>query len=107
MKQIILLSTLLLFLFVAPACALDLDSAKAQGLVGETANGYLAPVVSPTPEVAQLVESINTRRKVKYQEIADANHITLAVVEQLAGKKAIQKTASGEYVNESGKWRKK
>ncbi len=39
--------------FAAPAFAIDLDSAKAQGLVGERQNGYVGIVTSsPTPELS-------------------------------------------------------
>ena len=86
--------TLILFgllLICSPATALDLSTAKAQGLVGETASGYLAPVKS-TPEAQKLVKDINTKRKEHYKQIAQRNKTPLNTVEQLAGKKAIENT---------------
>jgi uncharacterized protein YdbL (DUF1318 family) len=87
------------------AFALDLGDAKARGLVGEQANGYLAAVGVATPEIAALVNDINTKRKAAYEAIAQKNGTALDAVEQLAGQKAIEKTPSGQYVRGSdGKW---
>ncbi|WP_105167119.1 YdbL family protein [Pseudoalteromonas sp. T1lg23B] len=88
------------------AWALTLDSAKDQGLVGETANGYLA-VVSNAAQVQALIDDINAKRKAKYQQLAKQNGISLSQVELLAGKKAIEKTAKGHYVQVNGSWVKK
>jgi len=89
-----------------PALALELGDAKTQGLVGETNAGYLA-AVKPSGEVNTLVESINKQRKAQYQKIAKKNGISLEAVEVRAGKKAIEKTQPGEYVNTGGGWQKK
>ena len=89
-----------------PALALELGDAKTQGLVGETNAGYPA-AVKPSGEVNTLVESINKQRKAQYQKIAKKNGISLEAVEVRAGKKAIEKTQPGEYVNTGGGWQKK
>lgn len=104
-----LLSLLLVSLmFVAlPALAIDLQTAKQQGLVGETPTGYLAAVVKANAEVEDLITTINTKRKAKYTEIARKNGISLEKVEKLAGKKAIEKTPTGQYVKIDGAWLKK
>ncbi|CAM4019513.1 YdbL family protein [Pseudoalteromonas byunsanensis] len=88
------------------AWALTLDSAKDQGLVGETASGYLA-AVSNGAQVQELIDDINAKRKTKYQQLAKKNGISLSQVEALAGKKAIEKTAKGHYVKVNGRWLKK
>ncbi|PID71417.1 MAG: hypothetical protein CSB34_07460 [Desulfobulbus propionicus] len=86
---------------------LDLQDAKAQGLVGETPGGYLAPVKGGNKEVAQLVKTINGKRKQHYQEIAQRNKAPLNSVEQLAGKKAIEKTPAGQFIQVGGEWKRK
>lgn len=86
--------------------ALDLDEAKSQGLVGETLSGYLE-VVSGNGEAAALVADINAKRKAQYQNIATKNKISLTDVELLAGKKAIEKTPTGQFVKIGGNWKKK
>lgn len=93
-------------LLALPALALDLEEAKSGGLVGETANGYLA-AVKPSAEVEALVADINNQRKSRYQQIANKNGISLAAVEARAGKKAISMTPAGEYVNTGKGWQKK
>ena len=106
MKKTITLILFGLLLICQPAMALDLQAAKAQGLVGETATGYLA-AVKPSPEVQRLVSDINGKRKVHYQQIAQRNKTALSAVEQLAGKKAIQKTPAGQFVQVNGAWQQK
>ncbi len=99
--------TIFLLLITQPAYSIDLQAAKDQGLVGETPSGYLAAVKSPSPEVSALIESINSQRKEKFREIATRNNTSLEAVEQLAGKKAIEKSAPGSYVKVGGSWQQK
>jgi uncharacterized protein YdbL (DUF1318 family) len=106
MKKTVTLILFGLLLICQPAMAIDLQDAKAKGLVGETATGYLAPVKS-TPEVQKLVNDINAKRKQHYKQIAQRNKTQLNAVEQLAGKKAIEKTPPGQFVNINGSWKKK
>ena len=89
------------------AFALDLQTAKGQGLVGETPTGYLAPVQSGNTEAAQLVQSINAQRKQEYEKIAQRNNTPLQAVEQLAGKQALEKTPAGQFILVGGGWKKK
>lgn len=107
MNKFLSIFTTCLLLLIPPAFAIDLQSAKAQGLVGETPGGYLDAVSSPSPEVRALIESINVQRKAKYQEIATRNKTSLQAVEQLAGKKAIEKSEAGSYIKLGGSWQKK
>ncbi len=87
--------------------AIDLDAAKAQGLVGERADGYLGAVQSsPSAEVRALIDDVNGKRKARYQEIAKSNNIALGDVEARAGQRAIEKTRSGSWIFR-GSWEKK
>jgi uncharacterized protein YdbL (DUF1318 family) len=99
----------LLLLLPLTAWALTLDEAKENGLVGEDASGYIAAVsANPNKEVKALVDDINARRRAEYEKIAAANGISVADVEKLAGKKAIEKSPAGDYVRLPGEpWRKK
>jgi len=94
---------------VAAAADPLLDDAKRQGLVGEQYDGYLAAVASaPTPAVRALVNEVNGKRRAEYERIAQANNLARSDVEALAGKKAIEKTASGGYVKLQGQdWQRK
>ena len=106
MKKYFILITTLLVLIAQPCFGLDLKEAKVKGLVGETITGYLAPV-KKTPEVEKLVAEINAKRKAMYKKIAQKNKTSLAAVEKLAGKKAIEKTPPGQYINLGKGWIKK
>ncbi|MEZ5571638.1 MAG: YdbL family protein [Halioglobus sp.] len=97
---------LLSILMTLPAFALELDAAKSAGWVGETSTGYIGAVQS-SAEVDALVASINSQRKVLYEEIAKKNGISLQAVEARAGQKAIEKTAPGDYIDTGSGWHKK
>lgn len=100
---------LILFLltFNAAAFAMNLDEAKAKGLVGEQLDGYLGLVVENS-EARQVVEEINAKRKLVYQKLAQQNGVSLDVVAKLAAEKAAEKTQSGHYIqNMDGEWVKK
>ena len=91
----------------ASVWAVDLQSAKNQGLVGETPSGYLA-VVKNSADARSVMAQVNDARKRHYQSIASRNGTSLQVVEVLAGKKAMAKAAPGHYVKSaSGGWVKK
>lgn len=107
MKTTKRLLAVLLLACSAWAMALDLDSAKSQGLVGEQPNGYLG-VVKATPDAVALAADINARRRAAYEAIARKNGATLDQVAILAGQKAIERTAPGTYVKTpDGQWVKK
>ncbi len=99
----------LLLLVAAPLQAADLASAKQAGWLGEQSNGYLGLVNPKAPaDVKQLMKSVNSKRLQHYKRIASRNGIPLAQVEQMAGRKAIQKSAPGAYIRlASGSWKRK
>ncbi|MFK7975599.1 MAG: YdbL family protein [Halioglobus sp.] len=88
------------------AWALDLNEAKAKGLVGEVNSGYLG-AVKASSDVQALVDDINEKRRNYYQKIAAKNGISLRAVEVRAGQKAIEKTAKGGLINTGEGWEKK
>ena len=90
--------------------AIELDEAKAQGLVGEKASGYLGipNQQAVSEDVITLIKDINNKRKAKYTEIALKNNLQTDAVAKLANKKAIEKTEVGNYYQtQEGKWLKK
>ena len=98
----------LLMLNTACVFAADLQQAKSEGLVGEQLNGYLGVVsAEASSDVRILVSDINAKRKAKYESIASQNSTSLETVELLAGKKAIEKTRAGNYVQTATGWKKK
>jgi uncharacterized protein YdbL (DUF1318 family) len=83
-----------------------LDSAKAQGVVGEQPNGYLG-VVSNANNSSDIVKLINDARRAEYERLAKTNNISIKDVETLAGQKAIERTEKGNFIELNGKWIKK
>ncbi len=96
-------------LAAAPALALDVDSAKASGLVGERPDGYLGIVVAdPSAEVKAMVDDVNGKRRAAYAEIARKNGTKVEAVAALAGAKLVDRTPPGQWVTDaSGRWLKK
>jgi uncharacterized protein YdbL (DUF1318 family) len=91
-----------------PAAALSLGDAKAQGLVGEQADGYLGVVGSGPPEARQLANDVNAERRKEYEGIAKKRGVEAAAVAALAGKKLVERTPQGQFVRGSdGRWVKK
>ena len=107
MKTLIALFITSLLFAAQPVFAIDLQTAKDQGLVGETTKGYVEAVKKPSAEVKALIEDINSRRKQKFKEIATQRNTSLEAVEQLAGKKAIEKSKPGSWVKIGGSWQQK
>jgi len=102
------LAIVLVFVGAAAAAALDLDGAKAQGLVGERLDGYVGAVAAtPSAEVKALVEGVNAKRKAAYAEIAKRNGTDPAEVAKLAAQKLVERAASGEWIFVDGAWGRK
>lgn len=104
---------MLALLLSVPAMAMNLNeamtalpSAKAAGQVGEQPDGYLG-VVSPAGNAAAIARQINDARREEYQRLARENKIQLRDVESMAGKKALERTPSGQYIMLNGVWMKK
>ncbi|MFL1467149.1 YdbL family protein [Marinobacter sp. DUT-3] len=114
MKRLIQLGAFILAIGMSlPALAMGLDEAKQklesvkqQGLVGETPTGYL-DVVRADGQAREVVEAINSARRDEYTRIAEKHDIPVTQVETVAGKKAIDKTPSGQFVLIEGQWVKK
>ncbi len=95
-------------IFSSSLFAADLTSAKSAGIIGEQANGYIGFVKSAPKDLKTLVKSINEKRKIRYKKIAVSKKISLNDVAKIGGKKAIEKTLSGNYVKRVGEgWSKK
>jgi uncharacterized protein YdbL (DUF1318 family) len=110
MKLRTLLTLIAAFAVLAPnaAFAIDLSTAKSQGLVGERHDGLIGPVTPPgSGEVQALVAQTNAGRLDLYKKQAQQEGVTLDQYQAVAGSNLIQRTPSGQYVNTGGGWTKK
>ena len=91
------------------ALALTLDEAKAQGLVGERPDGYIAAVAAaPSEAVTALVSSTNDGRRKVYADLAQRNGITVQAVGVVSGEKLQGSTPAGQYIQlPNGQWQQK
>lgn len=106
-----LVSLLLLLATSANAMTLqeamsELTEAKEKGLVGERQNGYLG-VVEESAEAETIVRLINDARRSEYTRIAENNSIAVSDVEAMAGKRAIERTPAGHYIEVDDRWVRK
>ena len=107
MKKFIASMAVLAALFLSSmAFAITLDEAKAQGLVGEKVDGYIAAVIAnPSAEVQALVETTNDGRRKAYADVAQRTNATVEAVGIVSAEKLREKAARGEYVQStSGQW---
>ncbi|HDR2753141.1 TPA: YdbL family protein [Enterobacter asburiae] len=106
MKRILALTLLALGMNVQ-AATLTLNEARAEGRVGETLSGYIAPLRQDVETLA-LVNQINAARTESYQKLADSNNLPVDEVAKMAGQKLVARAQPGEYVKGiNGKWLKK
>lgn len=96
-------------LCLSPVFATSLQDAKAQGLVGESNDGYLGYVVKAvSPDIIELVKTVNAQRKAKFASTASNNGIDIAAVAKRFNQRAIEKTLTGNfYQDNTGRWQKK
>jgi len=89
--------------------ASPLAKPKADGLIGEQANGYIGLVKqNVSADIKKLVNDANANRRAGYQSIAKRQGTSMAEVEKVGGQTAMDKTLRGNYIRDaSGVWRKK
>ena len=107
MKRIFV--AIFLTLVLQTAWAIDLGTAKSQGLVGEANSGYLAAVSAPvSADVKALISSVNSKRKAKFEATARSTNTTVAQVSHRFYELAVQNTRAGHYFQDArGSWKKK
>ena len=98
-----------LMMLLQNAWAIDIRTAKAEGLVGEANTGLVAAVKQPaSAEVRALIADVNKKRQAQFASTAKKTGTSVAQVANRFYELAIQKTASGHYYQDSaGRWKKK
>lgn len=91
----------------SPAFALDLQSARSTGALGEKNDGYVA-VLKPSAEANALAAEVNAGRKAEYTRISKENGQPVNVVAKVAAEAIINKISTGSsYQDSSGNWKTK
>ncbi len=90
-----IVTLLAVMMMAAPAFALDLQSARSQGLVAETTEGYIK-AVKPSAEVDALVSEVNAKRRAEYERISKENGQPVDVVGKLAAPQIMKNAAAGK-----------
>lgn len=90
---------------VTPAIPL----AKKAGWIGERIDGYLGLVKPQAPDdIKQLVQQANEEREARYSQIAEVHKTKRETVEMVAGRKLIEKSTAGEFIQTAdNEWVKK
>lgn len=97
----------LLVTTLTTAFALDLETARAKGLIGEVDNGYIAIPPGAGIEARELVTTVNQQRKSVYTDIAAKNGITIEATGQRTFEKRYPEFPAGTWVQMKGTWLKK
>ena len=85
----------------------QLRQLKADGVIGETSEGYVDFVDKKDPKAAEILEQENADRKALYKLLAEKEGTTLEKVAEVAGARNLKKAKPGEYIKQGGKWTKK
>lgn len=79
------------------------EAAKAQGVVGEQADGFLGLVTgSVDANISAAVAEINSGRAAVYRDAAAKSGVTPAAAGQAAAQQIFQRIPSGQYYRPSG-----
>jgi uncharacterized protein YdbL (DUF1318 family) len=107
MKNILLLLSLLM---TTSVFAIDFQTARSKGIIGELPTGYVAVVKGEAnEEIALIIKTINEKRTAKFQEISTKTGAdSVGSVGVMVHKKILKSLAEGIfYKNESGSWVRK
>jgi uncharacterized protein YdbL (DUF1318 family) len=85
-----------------PADKATVDAAKAQGVVGEQADGYLGIVSGGDAATAAAVAHINGGRAKAYADIAARTGVTVAQAGEATAQQLIAKLPPGAYYRAAG-----
>lgn len=103
----VIYAAILASLIAFPAFALDLQEARAKGVLGELNTGYVK-VLAESAEASKLADEVNAKRKAEYARISKENGQPVDVVAKLAAGQIIGNLPGGaQYQDASGNWKKR
>ena len=90
------------------AIAQSLDAARAAGMIGEKADGYVVARGTVTPAVQNLINSVNSERSRIYAQRAREQKVPAAAVGQTYAGQIAAKAPKGTWIqSQSGAWSRK
>ncbi len=99
--------TMLFMVLAVTAFALDIKTARLNGLAGEVDNGLLAIPPDAPVDAEELIATINSLRRTEYAKVAAQNNLTSDVVGEMMFQKIYSRLPAGTWVKVQGKWIKK
>ncbi len=100
-------ATMLFMVLAMPVFALDIKTARLNGLAGEVDNGLLAIPPDAPVEAEELIATINNLRRAEYAKVAAQNNLTIDVVGEMMFQKIYSRLPVRTWVKVQGKWIKK
>jgi len=94
----------------ASAASPAIESAKANCVVGEQADGYLGIIdaAKVDEELKRDVRANNQQRKTLYADFAERNGVTIETAAALFAEKSVNQAPSGQCIRDAdGAWYKK
>ncbi len=87
----------------------QIESARANGVIGERIDGYLGVVGAADAEITRKVQDINNRRRALYEQTARETSSTVQQVARVAGERQLaERVRPGEfYMDETATWKRK
>lgn len=84
-----------------------LDQARAQGVVGEQADGYLGIAKGGSADIKSRIDAINIKRRAAYTDLAAKRGATVQEVAAATACELLQSRvpAGGMWRDEAGAWR--
>ncbi len=85
-----------------------LDAPRAAGIVGERFDGYAVARGTVTPDVAALIEKVNTERRAVYAARASSENVPIEAIGKIYAAEIMKSAPAGTwFLSESGQWVKK
>ena len=104
MQKFITISLLIFTLGNPYAWAASLEELRASGTIGESATGY---VIARDSSAQAQADSINTQRRVIYQQKAAAQGISADQVGKVYAQEIFNTVPAGTWIQINGQWTKK